>query len=60
MKATLRGKHIALSENKTKQMNKKQQQKQQQQQNLEKAYTSTLTAHLRTLEQKEANTQDEC
>jgi hypothetical protein len=37
----LRGKLIALSASKTK---------------LEKAYTSSLTAHLETLEQKEANT----
>jgi hypothetical protein len=40
MKAFLRGKLIALSAAKKK---------------LERAYTSTLTAHLKTLEQKEAN-----
>jgi hypothetical protein len=41
MKAVLRGKLIALSASKKK---------------LEKAYTSSLTEHLKTLEQKEANT----
>ena len=41
MKAELRGKLIALSDSKKK---------------LERAYTSSLTAHLKTLEQKEANT----
>jgi hypothetical protein len=40
MKAVLRGKHIALSASKKK---------------LEIAYTSSLTAYLETLEQKEAN-----
>jgi hypothetical protein len=40
MKAILRGKLIALSASKKK---------------LERAYTSSLTAHLKTLEQKEAN-----
>jgi hypothetical protein len=40
MKAVLRGKLIALSASKKK---------------LEKAYTSSLTAHLKALEQKEAN-----
>ena len=40
MKAVLRGKVIALSVYKTK---------------LEQAYTSSLTAHLKSLEQKEAN-----
>jgi hypothetical protein len=40
MKAVLRGKLIALSASKKK---------------LERAYTSSLTAHLRTLEQKEEN-----
>jgi len=40
MKAVLRGKQIALSVPKKK---------------LEKAYTSNLKAHLKTLEQKEAN-----
>jgi hypothetical protein len=40
MKAVLRGKLIALSVSKKK---------------LEKAYTSSLTAHLKALEQKEAN-----
>jgi hypothetical protein len=41
MKAVLRGKLIALSASKKK---------------LERAYTSSLTAHLKALEQKEANT----
>jgi hypothetical protein len=41
MKAFLRGKLIALSASKKK---------------LERAYTSSLTAHLKALEQKEANT----
>ena len=41
MKAVLRGKLIALSASKNK---------------LERAYTTTLTAHLKALEQKEANT----
>jgi hypothetical protein len=41
MKAVLRGKVIALSATKKK---------------LEKAYTSSLTAHLKALEQKEAST----
>ena len=41
IKAVLRGKLIALSASKKK---------------LERAYTSSLTAHLKTLEQKEANT----
>ena len=41
MKAVLRGKIIALSASKKK---------------LERAYTSSLTAHLKALEQKEANT----
>jgi hypothetical protein len=41
MKAVLRGKFIALHESKKK---------------LERAYTSTLTSHLKALEQKEANT----
>ena len=41
MKAVLRGKLIALSAYKKK---------------LERAYTSSLTAHLKALEQKEANT----
>jgi hypothetical protein len=41
MKAVLRGKLIALSASKQK---------------LERAYTSSLTAHLKALEQKEANT----
>jgi hypothetical protein len=41
MKAVLRGKLIALSASKKK---------------LEKAYTSNLAAHLKALEQKEANT----
>jgi hypothetical protein len=41
MKAVLRGKLIALSAFKKK---------------LERAYTSSLTAHLKALEQKEANT----
>jgi hypothetical protein len=41
MKAVLREKSIALSASKKK---------------LEKAYTSSLSAHLKTLEQKEANT----
>ena len=41
MKAVLRGKLIALSASKKK---------------LERAYTSSLTAHLKVLEQKEANT----
>jgi hypothetical protein len=40
MKAVLRGKHIALSAAKMK---------------LERAYTSSLTANLKALEQKEAN-----
>jgi hypothetical protein len=40
MKAVLRGKHIALRTSKSK---------------LERAYTSSLTAHLKPLEQKEAN-----
>ena len=40
MKAVLRGKHIALSASKKK---------------LERAYTSSLTAHLAALEWKEAN-----
>ena len=40
MKAVLRGKHIALSASKKK---------------LERAYTSSLRAHLKALEQKEAN-----
>ena len=40
MKAVLRGKLIALSASKKK---------------LEQAYTSSLTAHLKALEQKEAN-----
>jgi hypothetical protein len=40
MKAVLRGKLIALSASKKK---------------LERAYTSSLTAHLKALEQKEAN-----
>jgi hypothetical protein len=40
MKAVLRGKLIALSASKKK---------------LERAYTSSLTAHLKSLEQKEAN-----
>jgi hypothetical protein len=40
MKAVLRGKLLALSTSTKK---------------LERAYTSTLTAHLKTLEQKEAN-----
>jgi hypothetical protein len=40
MKAVVRGKHIALSASKKK---------------LEKAYTSSLTVHLKALEQKEAN-----
>jgi hypothetical protein len=41
MKAVVRGKLIALSASKKK---------------LERAYTSSLTAHLKALEQKEANT----
>ena len=41
MKAVLRGKVIALSATKKK---------------LEKTYTSSLTEHLKTLEEKEANT----
>jgi len=41
MKVVLRGKVIALSASKKK---------------LERAYTSSLTAHLKALEQKEANT----
>jgi hypothetical protein len=41
MKTVLRGKLIALSASKKK---------------LERAYTSSLTAHLKALEQKEANT----
>jgi hypothetical protein len=41
MKTVLRGKLIALSANEKK---------------LERAYTSSLTAHLKALEQKEANT----
>ena len=41
MKAVVRGKLIALSASKKK---------------LERAYTSTLTAHLKALEQKESNT----
>ena len=41
MKAGLRGKLIALSVSKKK---------------LERAYTSSLTAHLKALEQKQANT----
>ena len=41
MKAVLRGKFIALSASKKK---------------LKRAYTSSLTAHLKALEQKEANT----
>jgi hypothetical protein len=40
MKAVLRGKRIALSASKKK---------------LERAYTSSLTAHLKALEQKKAN-----
>jgi hypothetical protein len=40
MKAFLRGKHIALSASQKK---------------LERAYTSSLTTHLKALEQKEAN-----
>ena len=40
MKAVLRGKHIALSASKK---------------TGERAYTSSLTAHLKALEQKEAN-----
>ena len=40
MKAVLRGKHIALSAAKKK---------------LERAYTCSLTTHLKALEQKEAN-----
>ena len=40
MEAVLRGKLIALNTSKKK---------------LERAYTSSLTAHLKTLEQKEAN-----
>jgi hypothetical protein len=40
MKAYLRGKHIALSASKKK---------------LERAHTSSLTTHLKALEQKEAN-----
>jgi hypothetical protein len=40
MKAVLRGKLLALCASKKK---------------LERAYTSSLTAHLKTLEQKEAN-----
>jgi hypothetical protein len=44
MNAVLRGKHIALSA-----LLKKKK-------NLERAYTSSLIAHLKTLEQKEANT----
>jgi hypothetical protein len=45
MKALLRGKRIALSDYKNKNKNK-----------LERAYISGLTAHLKALEQKEANT----
>jgi hypothetical protein len=41
MKAVLRGKFIALSASKKK---------------LERAYTSSLTAHVKALKQKEANT----
>jgi len=41
MKAVLRGKQIALSASKKK---------------MERAYTNSLTAHLKVLEQKEANT----
>ena len=41
MKVVLRGKLIALSASKKK---------------LERAYTTSLTAHLKALEQKEANT----
>jgi hypothetical protein len=41
MKAVLRGKHIALSATKRK---------------VERAYTSCLTAHLKSLEQKEGDT----
>ena len=41
MKVVLRGKRIALSASKRK---------------LKRAYTSSLTAHLKALEQKEANT----
>ena len=44
MKAVLRGKRIALSASKKK---------------LESAFTSSLTAHLKALEQKEANTPKE-
>jgi hypothetical protein len=40
MKAVLRRKHIALSASKNK---------------LERAYTSSLTAHLKSVEQKETN-----
>ena len=43
MKAVLRGKLITLSASKKKK---------------ERAYTSNLTAHLKSLEQKEANTQE--
>jgi hypothetical protein len=43
MKASLRGKHIALSASKKKKII------------LERAYTRSLTAHLKALEQKEAN-----
>ena len=58
MKAVLRGKLIALSTSKTKQNKTKQNKTKQnktKQNKLEKAYTSSLTAHLKTLEQKEAN-----
>ena len=41
MKVVVRGKHMAVSASKKK---------------LERAYTSSLTAHLKALEQKEANT----
>ena len=45
MKAVLRGKLIALSASKKK---------------IERAYTSSLTAHLKALEQKEANIPKRC
>jgi hypothetical protein len=41
MKVVVRGKHMAVSASKKK---------------LERAYTSSLTAHLKALEQKQANT----
>jgi hypothetical protein len=52
MKAVLRGKLIALGASKNKKTKKQNKNKNKK---LESAYTSSLTVHLKALEQKEAN-----